>query len=406
MLLLETLKVVKMLNKPFNDITLADVKKLLNPPVVEHQTLEYKSEMYGRSDGQIKELLKDITSIANAYGGDLLIGIAEGRAGIPEKITGIKNGDLERDRIVSICTSSIDPRIPGLQVKCIEDGQGTSIILTRIPRSIRSPHMARYGKSTAYWRRHDRQTSLMSADEIRDAFSRSSNYVEDVKAFLDARKSDILEVARDVPMYVLKATPIPLQSDIFRISDEELRKLLEALPDQRPVAWNFNFLGYHPRPTLEGLELADNNKKLSVFRNGHIEVIMKIEDESFTREVFAPDETTKIPLLFSYPLVEYCVGFIRAVDALRNYLSIAGPFVLSVSLYNIEGYGLRGLSPKAVFYTATKPAIWPRRHLEVPAREVSEIGSDDSLAKEIADLIWQAFHYEEAPLFEDGIFKP
>lgn len=66
----------------FDDITEKDLDELIDVGVPEGLIIEYKRDIYGKSDADKKEALKDISSFANSFGGHLIIGIEE-RNGIP-----------------------------------------------------------------------------------------------------------------------------------------------------------------------------------------------------------------------------------------------------------------------------------------------------------------------------------
>lgn len=73
------------------EITEADLANLIHSGVGEGQLIEYKGQIYGSSDEEKREFLKDITSFTNTYGGDLIIGMGtiEGVANRISPISGI-----------------------------------------------------------------------------------------------------------------------------------------------------------------------------------------------------------------------------------------------------------------------------------------------------------------------------
>src|SRR5713101_8175501 len=99
---------------PVTEITESDLQRLITDRVRESQTLDYKRESYGRNDEQTREMLRDISAMANAFGGDLLIGIGVDGEGVATDLPGIENAEEEAQRIVSSCLSNIQERIPGL----------------------------------------------------------------------------------------------------------------------------------------------------------------------------------------------------------------------------------------------------------------------------------------------------
>jgi len=89
-------------------------------------------------------MLADVTAMANAQGGYILIGVEEDTSqpdGTPKRLVGFQDGDAEAKWIDSLCVSSIDEKIPGLRVRDIPLVNGLSCVLIQIPNSPRKPHM-------------------------------------------------------------------------------------------------------------------------------------------------------------------------------------------------------------------------------------------------------------------------
>ncbi len=63
------------INKPLEAIEESDLQNLVVERVREIKTIEYKQSLPGNSDGEKKEFLYDVSSFANAAGGDLIYGI-------------------------------------------------------------------------------------------------------------------------------------------------------------------------------------------------------------------------------------------------------------------------------------------------------------------------------------------
>ena len=66
-----------MFNKSFSEINSSDIEGLLTSGASEHSNLEFKKQIWGTADEEVREMLRDISSIANAYGGYLIVGIDE-----------------------------------------------------------------------------------------------------------------------------------------------------------------------------------------------------------------------------------------------------------------------------------------------------------------------------------------
>lgn len=66
-----------MFNKIFSNINIDDVKTLIGNGITEGQNIEFKQEVWAKSDEEIREMLRDISAMANAYGGYIVVGMKE-----------------------------------------------------------------------------------------------------------------------------------------------------------------------------------------------------------------------------------------------------------------------------------------------------------------------------------------
>jgi predicted HTH transcriptional regulator len=98
----------------FDAISEADLLELIDGKVPEDHRLDYKRDIYGQSDKDKKELLKDVSAFANVSGGTIVIGIDEA-AGVAARICGVKPLDIGAEvlRMEQILSTGIEPRIPG-----------------------------------------------------------------------------------------------------------------------------------------------------------------------------------------------------------------------------------------------------------------------------------------------------
>jgi predicted HTH transcriptional regulator len=81
------------------EITDADLRELKDNEVGEGILHEYKLDLYGTSDADKKEFLKDASSFANTAGGHIVVGVKEDQ-GLPIDFPGIStNPDEEKLRL-------------------------------------------------------------------------------------------------------------------------------------------------------------------------------------------------------------------------------------------------------------------------------------------------------------------
>src|SRR2546425_901377 len=103
-----------MIPKEFDAIAKEDIEVLVANAVSEGRTIEYKEQLPGGTDEDKREFLADVSSFANAAGGDLIYGVREKRdaggkpLGIPEAAEGLAgvNADAEKRRPIAAGTKS------------------------------------------------------------------------------------------------------------------------------------------------------------------------------------------------------------------------------------------------------------------------------------------------------------
>lgn len=151
-----------MLQSRFEDISADDILQLVELKIVEHRTLEYKEKLASGNREEKAEFLSDISSFANAAGGDMLFGIAEERdeagrtTGIPGAIKplAIDNPSLECARLEQLIESGVEPRIPLVRIKAIEIPEKGIVIIIRIEKSWIAPHLVMFSNFSRFFSRN------------------------------------------------------------------------------------------------------------------------------------------------------------------------------------------------------------------------------------------------------------
>ncbi len=278
--------------KELTDIKTDDIQFLIDNQIVEDISIEYKSRMWKPNDEGIREMLRDISSMANARGGHFILGMEEDEKndGLPKEIVGISSADKAIQRIMNVCLSCIDGKIIGLDAISIPFKNDRQVVVIRVPRSTRIPHMITFKSLYQCWRRHGKQKNIMSIDEIREACLKVENLREDLEDFIEKRKQKVIENAPDAPLYLISATPMIVKDDIIDDFDSGLMNLLQNRPNTRGEGGvNVNCCNSDGRgwkPTLYGMKAERQNwKSMEILRNGHIEFIAFfnfLKDDSFT----------------------------------------------------------------------------------------------------------------------------
>ena len=127
-----------MIGKEFDAIVKEDIDALVQNAVCERRDTEYKQQLPGGSDEEAREFLADVSSLANASGGDLIYGVRDKRddkgqpTGIPEAVDGLGriNSDAEERRLLNMLRDGIDPRIPGIRIKHLDGYPSGPVIVS------------------------------------------------------------------------------------------------------------------------------------------------------------------------------------------------------------------------------------------------------------------------------------
>ena len=219
-----------MLNKHIEQITKDDLQTLIDNKQVECKTVEYKQALPGNSDKDKKEFLADVSSFANASGGDLIYGITEDKEP-PKSLDGldVENIDQEILRLEHIIRTGIQPRLPAVNISPpIALGDSKIALVIRVPKSWISPHRVIYDGHDKFYSRSSNGKYPLDVGELRIAFNLSETITERIRNFRLDRISKIFANETPVPFYdnakiVLHIIPIisfnPAQSyDISKMA--------------------------------------------------------------------------------------------------------------------------------------------------------------------------------------------
>lgn len=223
-----------LLSKPPDQITVADVESLVTSHVPEGDRIEYKKELpaaKGKRDpwmsGQHKigdhaknQILKEVVSFANAYGGLLVLGMEEDTNSTPAVAKGIcpisKCAELaERFRL--IFRDRVEPQLRSCDIfPVVTSGAEDGVVVFRVSGSQLAPH-----RVTGTWicpvRRWDRSEE-MSMREIHDMTINVTRGLERLDNRLNERAARFVReferLTRPEEAYGIRITAMPVGDDI------------------------------------------------------------------------------------------------------------------------------------------------------------------------------------------------
>ncbi len=385
-----------MIPKDLGQIKEEDLQALRENSVPEGKTIEYKQTLPSDLAKAKKEFLADVSSFANADGGDLIYGIVEDReTGTPKSLDGlnIENVDQEISRLDNMIRTSIQPRIPSVRIQPVPLKNSRVALIIRVPKSWISPHRVIYDKHDKFYTRSSNGKYPLDVNELRIAFNLSDTITDRIRNFRLDRISELIANETPTPFnegakIVLQLIPItsfnPVQSyDIDKIfSNKELIS---------PIAC----YGYSYRYNIDGFLTfcEDANKKsysyVQSFRKGMIEAVNGSMLEPYKEEL-------KIPSVgYEEELIKYLASYLSFLQK----LNVEPPIFVFLTLLGVKGYSMAvsGRFPFAEHHTIDRDIL----QLPEAIIENYDVRAQDVL-RPCFDSIWNAcgfqrdFNYNDA----------
>jgi hypothetical protein len=373
-------------NVNFEEITEADLAQLKENKVAEGILIEYKRDLYSRSDNDKRETLKDTTSFANSAGGHIVIGMAAAD-GVPTDLVGIEGTpDTELQRLENLCRDCIEPRIVGLRMRPVHLASGRYALVIRIPRSWNPPHARLFGGARQYYARNSSGVHEASVEELRAMFTAGATLLDRARAFVRGRITAIH--SNDAPVLMGDEGKMVLHVIPFSAFGSE-SGLDPARILGKPLVpiWLRDF---RPMYNLDGLLAVgiDDEPKgyVQVFRNSII--------ESAAGSVC--QRTPRGLLLYAEDVED------QVITKLTDYLdALSKAEILPPITVFLTGVRMTGTIVVPTSSTPIIVGVLPHRHNEMffPAITIDEYGRlEDYRAKlrPMFDALWNAAGFERS----------
>lgn len=263
-----------MISKNLNQIAKEDLQLLIQDSVPEGKTIEYKIQFPDNSDAARKEFLADISSFANASGGDLIFGMEE-NSGIPTSIVGITtdNPDLEIRRFEDIIRSGIEPRV-GVAVHTVKLSDNKIVFIFRINKSWLSPHRVIYKSHDKFYSRNSAGKYPLDTNELRTAFNLSQTLVDKIQQFKVGRISELYANNTPISSFPDGAKVVLHLIPFESFDPDKSLDLSPILQDSRKLPPIFSS-DWNRQINFEGIMTYSNSKKsyVQLYRKGILEAV-------------------------------------------------------------------------------------------------------------------------------------
>jgi len=381
----------------FEDISERDLIEQIQAGVPEGVLIDYKRDMYGRSDAEIKEFLKDVSSFANTAGGHLIVGIDE-TAGVPTGISALTSDrDQELQRLENLARDGIEPRLMGLRMKAVPISTGGFVLVFRIPRSWNPPHRVSARNTNRIYGRNSAGAYEFSVEELRVVFTAAANALDRVRAFRAERLAKIDSGEAIVPLatYPNRLVVHIVPTSSFGLSTQiDLRSAYAVQDLLRPLD---SVGGWTPRINFDGfsnLNIGVDRQYRSytqLFRNGAIEAVkVGVASPLHNGQLVIPTQA------FGRGIFECLPGYLSA----SQRLEVPSPVILMITLQGVRGAHL-GIYPQPL---DDVPPI-DRAVLELPEIVIERYGTEveyQQAARPAFDALWNTGGFFHSRYFDDA----
>lgn len=380
-------------DKPLGDIKEQDLLDLIGN-IREHKHIEYKSTLPGPTPADKKEFLADVSSFANASGGDLIFGI-EAEGGVASALTGLDPASLDVDilRLEHVLRDGMDPRIPNVRIQPIPLEAGAALIV-RVPRSWIPPHRVKYGGTSRFYSRNSAGKYELEVSEMRPLFAMSEAATDKIREFRIERLSKIVSGEVNLPLnkkhrLVVHLVPFTAFNPSIRFDLSSLHLETDRLlPLQTFGAWN------RPRHNFDGLLSygLDHNRQcysyLQLFRNGSVEAVNTSLMTRNEREERSPE------LYIHVGYEDVVLDFVRTILSLQQEMGVEPPIFVMLSFLGVRGYDIAysGNIPPGERYPIDQ------NDLLIPEELIESFDTDiEVVMSRIYRIVWNAAGFSGPP---------
>jgi hypothetical protein len=382
-----------LIDKPIESITEQDLLDLISNQVREGKGIEFKASLPGNADKDKKEFLADVSSFANASGGDLIFGIVA-QKGVATQLIGLQlqSVDAEILRLDNVIRDGLDPRIPNVKLWPVSVTAGVALII-RVARSWNPPHRVKYGGTSRFYSRNSAGKYELEVSELRPLFALSASAIEHIRNFRIDRLSKIEAGEVSLPLkgehrLVLHIVPFAAFDPLTRL---DLAKL--TLETDRLIPMNVYGEWNRPRHNFDGLlSFAQYEGScysyLQLFRNGSVEAVNTTLLKKAERENLPPER-------YIYDAYEdQVLETVKRIMSLQKELGVEPPIFVMLSFLSVRGYEMSfsGVSPLEEGHRID------RNDLILPEEVIESYDADlNSAMQRIYDIVWSAAGYSRPP---------
>jgi schlafen family protein len=200
-----------LLNSSLAELGSGDLESLVASAIPEESDLEYKSQLYGSSDSEKRDLAGDVAAMANGVGGVIIVGVVAAD-GIPTRLAPVELSEKEDLRMRQTITALVAPAPQVTIYRLRAETNSLGYYLIGVPRSPDAPHAVRVNEALRYPRRDGPRIRWLSesevADEYRSRFQRAESQVSRLaRIYRDGKSSIDLNTTAWIALAMVPLSP-------------------------------------------------------------------------------------------------------------------------------------------------------------------------------------------------------
>lgn len=385
---------------PLAQVNAALLESLRENAVAESQQLDYKESLPGNSDDDKRELLGDVTALANAAGGDLIYGVrerrdAQGATGEPEAIVGLPavNLDQAKLRLENVLRDCVEPRIPGLTFHVVPRDPGPPCLILRVPKSPFGLHMATYKGVSRFYGRGASGRFLLDWGQIRAGFLEAQTAEDRVRRFRLERVARVLAGETPIPtgsgpkviFHARPLTPTDVWPTFLTLSIEN--QLINVMPPLGGSARDWRY-------TLDGFVVHTARSDLSrqayslCYRDGGV--------EGMSGGLLDPD--ARRGGFYGHHIEVSVIQAVTQYQKLWELLGVTGPMMMALTISGVQG--LKILVP-ASRSSPIEQDTFDRDVALIPELIVQDLSEQtDRMLKPLFDVMWNGGGWARSPWYD------
>lgn len=434
-------------NRSISEITDRELIALIGNQE-ENLWIDFKQQDYHRDPNDLekhkREICKDVTAMANAEGGYILIGVRE-ESKVAQDFFTVANAATVVQSINGICLQYIDPRIPNLEVELSSfqwNGNEITLVIIHIPPSEMRPHSFIWKNSTNFVKRYGGVTREYPVSELIQTLL--VRYQPPIVSQIESQLSSILsgtrrerrnsissqddaldvdedselvhlmdlrfkEAISDQPYYRIFAAPKELNQDAVDTRSGNIRNILQNPPNIRQHG--FGVTGILERDMVrfpEGIEGSNmGSGEIILLKNGFLEVRCPLLNTYF--QWMRDESRISTPWLYPYVVCEFPVSFLKLVKGIYEASGIDSSIIIQQEYHNLGGFMLPKGHPANIGFAAFQDErnVYKDSHPIISKQVVSHDFETDQTAYELVKDVYKDFGLDERSIFffdENGNF--